>query len=297
MRRVIVVSCLLVLISFTGTSGVAAKAPEDTDAGPLFGGQWAWANNTSSQTSTLNSLPAVAEDYTATWCTNCVKVEHTLEDLQDSGEIQKYHFHRANDHEDPFGSNNTEQHFSSRYTAGAPPIVVFNGTQKQIGSTPNGDSLQEDYRTLIGQSLNLGNGNTTLSWTSQDGGTGIVSWSVDLDMTQFEEYDMSVNIWFVEAAAEFSEGSNGEGTYPSIVTEIVEVGNVATGTATVSIPTAYDGDDMQVHLMYHFTPIETTQDTGSEDKGEDDDSSSLSSISAIVSLSCIIAAAIFKWDN
>ena len=59
----------------------------------------------------------------------------------------------------------------------------------------------------------------------------------------------------------------------------------------------YDGDDMQVHLMYHFTPIETTQDTGSEDKGEDDDSNSLSSISAIVSLSCIIAAAIFKWDN
>ena len=297
MRRVIVVCCLLVLISFTGTSGVSAKAPEDTDAGAIFGGQWAWANNTSSQTSTLNSLPAIAEDYTATWCTNCVKVEHALEDLQDTGEIQKYHFHRANDHEDPFGSNNTEEHFSSRYNAGAPPIVVFNGTQKQIGSTPNGDSLEDDYRSLISQSLNLGSGNTTLSWASQDGRTGIVSWAIDLDMAQFEEYDMSVNIWFVEASAEFSEGSNGEEIYPSIVTEIVEVGNKETGTATVSIPDAYDGDDMQVHLMYHFTPIETTQDTGSEDKGEDDDSSSLSSISAIVSLSCIIAAAIFKWDN
>ena len=40
MRRVIVVCCLLVMISFTGTSGVAAKQAEDTSAGPLFGGQW-----------------------------------------------------------------------------------------------------------------------------------------------------------------------------------------------------------------------------------------------------------------
>ena len=295
MRRVIIVSCLLVLISFTGTSGVAAKAPEDTDAGALFGGQWAWANNTSSQTSTLNSLPAIAEDYTATWCTNCVKVEHVLEELQDSGEIQKYHFHRANDHEDPFGSNNTEQHFSNRYTTGAPPVVVFNGTQKQIGSSPNGESLQEDYRSLISQSLDLGSGNTTLSWTSQNEDAGVVSWAVDLDMAQFEGYEMSVNIWFVEASAEFSEGSNGEGTYPSIVTQIVEVGNVATGTATVSIPTAYDGDDMQVHLMYHFTPMDNGQNSGDEEVKETDDSSSLPSISIIVSLSCIIvAAAMFK---
>ena len=295
MRRVIIVSCLLVLISFTGTSGVAAKAPEDTDAGALFGGQWAWANNTSSQTSTLNSLPAIAEDYTATWCTNCVKVEHVLEELQDSGEIQKYHFHRANDHEDPFGSNNTEQHFSNRYTTGAPPVVVFNGTQKQIGSSPNGESLKEDYRSLISQPLDLGSGNTTLSWTSQNEDAGVVSWAVDLDMAQFEGYEMSVNIWFVEASAEFSEGSNGEGTYPSIVTQIVEVGNVATGTATVSIPAAYDGDDMQVHLMYHFTPLDNGQNSGDEEVKETDDSNSLPSISIIISLSCIIAAAaLFK---
>lgn len=297
MRRVVVVCCLLVLISFTGTSGVSAKAPEDTGAGPLFGGQWAWTNNTSSQTTTLDSLPSIAEDYTATWCTNCVKVEHVLEDLENNGEIKKYHFHRANDHEDPFGSDNTEQHFDSRYNAGAPPIVVFNGTQKQIGSTANGDSLEDDYRSLIGQSLNLGSGNTTLSWSSQDGQTGVVSWSAELNMEQFEEYEMSVNVWFVEASAEFTEGSNGEEIYPSIVTKIVEVGNKSSGTATVSIPNSYDGDDMQVHLMYHFTPIETSQDTGLEDTSEDSDSSSLPSISVVISLSCIIAAAIFKWDN
>ena len=291
MRRVIVVCCLLVMISFTGTNGVAAKEPVETNAGPLFGGQWAWANNTSSQTVALNSLPSVAEDYTATWCSNCVKVEHVLEDLEDDGSIQKYHFHRANDHEDPFGSNNTEQHFNSRYGSGAPPIVVFNGTQKQVGSTPNGDSLEDDYRVLINQSLNLGNGNTTMSWTSQEAGEGVISWAIDLDMVQFKDYDMSVNVWFVEASAEFQDGSNGEEIYPNIVTEIVEVGTSSTGTATITIPDSYDGDDMQVHLMYHFTPVVIDEDTGAEEVEEKEDSDALPALTVIASLFCIIAAA------
>ena len=290
MRRVIVVCCLLVMISFTGTSGVAAKQAEDTSAGPLFGGQWSWTNNTSSQTTALETLPSIAEDYTATWCTNCVKVEHVLETLEDDGSIQKYHFHRANDHEDPFGSNNTEQHFDDRYNAGAPPIVVFNGTQKQAGSTPNSESLEGDYRALISQSLNLGNGSTTFSWAPQGNNTGTVSWSVGLNMTQFEGYDMSVNVWFVEASAEFSEGSNGEEIYPSIVTKIVEVGTTTTGTSTIDIPNSYDGEDMQVHLMYQFTPIKVDEESGGDD-GDDEESSSLPSISVIASLSCIIAAA------
>ncbi len=295
MRRVLIVCFLLVMISFTGTSGVSAKAPEDTDAGPLFGGQWAWANNTSSQTTTLSTLPSIAEDYTATWCTNCVKVEHVLEDLQDEGTIQKYHFHRANDHEDPFGSTNTEQHFEERYSAGAPPIVVFNGTQKQIGSSPNGDSLTDDYRSLISQSLDLGDGNTTFSWTSQDGKEGMASWAVELGSVQLaaigETHELSVNAWFVEASAEFSEGSNGEEIYPSIVSKIIKLGTATTGTATISIPETYDGNDMQVHLMYHLIPIETDEDNGVDDVEEKDDSSALPSISIIASLACIVVAA------
>lgn len=288
MRRVMIVCCLLVMISFTGTNGVAAREAEDTDAGPLFGGQWAWANNTSSQTTTLDSLPSIAEDYTATWCTSCVKVEHVLQDMEDDGSIQKYHFHRANDHEDPFGSNNTEQYFDERYDARVPPIVIFNGTQKQVGSTPNSDSLEEDYRTLISQSLNLGEGNTTFSWASQGSNSGVASWSLDLDMTQFENYEMSVNIWLVEDSAEFLEGSNGEEIYPSIVSKIIDVGNSTTGTATIEIPTPYDGDDMQIHLMYLLTPITTDIEAGSP--GEED-SSSLPSISLLASISCILIAA------
>ena len=289
MRRVMIVCCLLVMISFTGTEGVAAREAEDTNAGPLFGGQWVWANNSSSQTTTLGSLPSIAEDYTATWCTSCVKVEHVLQDMEDDGSIQKYHFHRASDHEDPFGSDNTEQYFDKRYDAGAPPIVIFNGTQKQIGSTPNGESLEEDYRTLISQSLNLGDGNTTFSWASQGNNSGVASWALDLDMTQFENYEMSVNIWFVEDSAEFLEGSNGEENYPSIVSKIVDVGSSSTGTATIEIPNSYDGDDMQVHLMYLFTPIPTEIESG--DQGDENDSSSLPSISLIASISCILVAA------
>jgi hypothetical protein len=208
--------------------------------------------------------------------------------MEDDGSIQKYHFHRANDHEDPFGSNNTEQYFDERYDARVPPIVIFNGTQKQVGSTPNSDSLEEDYRTLISQSLNLGEGNTTFSWASQGSNSGVASWSLDLDMTQFENYEMSVNIWLVEDSAEFLEGSNGEEIYPSIVSKIIDVGNSTTGTATIEIPTPYDGDDMQVHLMYLLTPITTDIEAGSP--GEED-SSSLPSISLLASISCILIAA------
>lgn len=288
MRRVVVVCCLLVMIGFAGTGGVAAREPVDTNAGPLFGGQWAWVNNTSSQTTSLDTLPSIAEDYTATWCTSCVKVEHVLQDMEEDGSIQKYHFHRANDHEDPFGSNETELYFDSRYEAKVPPIVVFNGTQKQVGSTPNSDSLEEDYTALISQSLNLGSGNTTFSWASQESNTGIISWSIDINLTLFADYQLSVNAWFVEASAEFTEGSNGEEIYPNIVTTIVEVGNSKTGSATLDVPNSYDGDDMQVHLMYQLTPIEV--DTG-DDVKETEDSNSIPSISIIASLSCVVAAA------
>ena len=100
MRRVMLVCCLLILVGFSGTGNVSARPAEDSGSGPLFGGQWSWVNNSSYQNSDLNSLPAIAEDYTATWCTNCVKVESALQELDDEGILQKYHFHRNNDHED-----------------------------------------------------------------------------------------------------------------------------------------------------------------------------------------------------
>ena len=123
----------------------------------------------------------------------------------------------------------------------------------------------------------------------------MASWAVELGSVQLaaigETHELSVNAWFVEASAEFSEGSNGEEIYPSIVSKIIKLGTATTGTATISIPETYDGNDMQVHLMYHLIPIETDEDNGVDDVEEKDDSSALPSISIIASLACIVVAA------
>ncbi len=293
MRRVLLVCCLLILIGFTGTGNVSAKQAEDSGSGPLFGGQWTWANNSSYRFSDLDSLPAIAEDYTATWCTNCVKVEDVLQDLDDEGTIQKYHFHRNNDHEDPFGSDNTEAHYKQRYGTGAPPIVVFNGTVKQIGSLPNSDSLESDYRTIISQSLQL-EGNTSLTWTVEGNNSGMISWAINTDLTRFGEYNMSVNAWIVESSAEFKEGSNGKEVYPNIVKKIINLGSEKVGSTSIELPDAFDGDDLQIHLMYHFTPIDNSADETTSDSEDDGNDDSLPSISAITSIMILICAAMVR---
>ena len=293
MRRALMVCCLLILIGFTGTGNVSAKQAEDSGSGPLFGGQWTWANNSSSQTSDLDSLPAIAEDYTATWCTNCVKVEDVLQDLDDEGIVQKYHFHRNNDHEDPFGSENTEDHYKQRYGSGAPPIVVFNGTVKQIGSIPNSDSLETDYRTIVSQSLTLV-GNTTFTWTALGNNSGTVSWAIDTDLTRFGEYNMSVNAWIVESSAEFKQGSNGKEIYPNIVKKIINLGSEKIGTSSIDLPEAFDGDDLQIHLMYHFTPIDNSADEPINDSEQENKGDSLPSLSAITSIMVVLFAALIR---
>ena len=49
-----------------------ASPAEVLEVGVVFGGQWVEANNSTIQNSQLADLPAIVEDYTATWCTNCV---------------------------------------------------------------------------------------------------------------------------------------------------------------------------------------------------------------------------------
>jgi len=291
MRRAILVCCLLILVGFTGTGSVTAKPIEDSGSGPLFGGQWAWANNSSSQNSDLGLLPAIAEDYTATWCTNCVKVESALQELDDEGILQKYHFHRNNDHEDPFGSNNTEDHFKQRYGTGAPPIVVINGVIKKIGSIPDSESLKSDYQAMANQSLGL-SGNSTFTWTSQNNGSGVISWAIETDLTRFDDYEMSVNAWIVEGFAEFKEGSNGKEIYPNIVRKIINLGSEKIGSSNIDLPAAFDGDDLQIHLMYHFTQIDNSIEEPVDDSPEEDDA--LPNISVLASIIVLIFAALVR---
>jgi thiol-disulfide isomerase/thioredoxin len=267
-----------------------ASPAEALEVGVVFGGQWAEANNSTVQASQLSDLPAIVEDYTATWCTNCVEVEHALDDVAQQIPLQQYNFHRSiGETQDPFGTDILDQRWDARYGQRVPPTVIFNGSQKQVGSVSNGDSLQDDYTALAQLDLSLGQGSSSFSWTATGQGSGSVSWNLSIDDSQFGEGVISVNLWVVEASAHFEDGTNGLEDYPFIVREIQSLGNSTSGTAQITLPEAFDGDDLSVHLMYQvINPIvednnDTLDSKTSKEKG-------LPAISLIATLAIIIAA-------
>ena len=70
-------------------------------------------------------------------------------------------------------------------------------------------------------------------------------------MANFPEgSEIESSLWIVEKLAYFPDGGNEEEYYNKSVRGIIELGNATTGTMEVTMPTAYDGDDLQVHLIH-----------------------------------------------
>ena len=103
MRRLIAIISVLMLVAIT-TPTTNALPPEQTDAGALFGGQSSIANNTTALTGELADMPVIVEEYTATWCSNCVDVEMAIKNIADQENIKSYMFHRSiGETQDPLG--------------------------------------------------------------------------------------------------------------------------------------------------------------------------------------------------
>ena len=288
---------LILLISIVPSSN--AGAPEDLEeVGFVFGGVHIEAWNSGNSTSNLSDLPAIVEDYTATWCTNCVKVEHALNDVEETNNMQQYHFHRfIGESEDPLGCQEGDDRWIERYDQRLPPTVVFNGTIRQVGSVPSGDSLQDDYNANLQNSLSLGQGTSTLGWVaSTNDSSAIATWNLVMDTDAIPEgATVMSSIWVVEHLAYFPDGSNGEEYYHESVRAIIELGDSMSGSMDVTLPTAYDGDDLEVHLIHEVVlpePVDEDTVTPADPvEEEDDEDSGLQSISLIAVLSVIMVAA------
>lgn len=279
MRRLLVVVLLAAsLVSFSLPANALPASPVEN--GMVFGGQWAPAGNASvTVTENLSDLPAVVEVFTATWCENCVDVEHALDDVQADGWLQQYHIHRAiGETQDPFGTEALDQRWRDKYGPSSPPAVVFNGTMKKIGSVADDGTLQNEFTNLAQRDLGLGNGSSSFTWTPTGDSTGTLAWVLDLDAQHLENATLNVSAFVVEAAADFEEGTNGLGTYPHIVHNIQVLGHELQGTGTVTLPQAFDGDDLQVHLIYEIIPNEPEADEEPIDVAEpkDNDTPALS---------------------
>jgi len=276
-----------------------AGAPEELDeVGFVFGGVHVDANNSGNATMALSDLPAIVEDYTATWCTNCVKVEHALDDVEETNNMQQYHFHRfIGESEDPLGCQEGDDRWIERYDQRLPPTVVFNGTIRQVGSVPSGDSLQDDYNANLQNSLSLGQGTSTLGWVaSTNDSSAIATWNLVMDTDTIPEgATIMSSIWVVEHIAYFPDGSNGEDYYHESVRAIIALGDSMSGSMDVTLPTAYDDDDLEVHLIHEVVlpePVDEDPVTPADPvEEEDDEDSGLPSISFIAVLSVIIVAA------
>lgn len=134
------VAVLVIIFALSVLSPAQAAEVEELDSGMLFGGLHGLANETIALNSSLNDLPTIAEDYTATWCGQCLAVEDALENVASSSNMQVYSIHRnISDPEDPLGSEAVDAQFRDRfdpYLPWKPPIVGFNGTYAISGNVP-----------------------------------------------------------------------------------------------------------------------------------------------------------------
>ena len=301
MRARVISIILIMLISIIPSS--TAGQPENLDeVGAVFGGAHINATSPGNISLNLSEMPAIVEDYTATWCTNCVEVEHALDDVEETNNMQQYHFHRfISENEDPLGSQEGDERWIERYEQRLPPTVIFNGTIRQIGSVPAGDSLQEDYNSNLQNQLDIGDGLSSLGWMPDEGNmSGIVAWSLDVDMANFPANStIKSAIWVVETLAYFPEGSNGEDYYHESVIGIIELGENLSGTKDITLPPAYDDNDLEIHLIHEVIlpePVDLEEDapveSDKEEESEDDDEGVLPSLSLLAVLTITMFAAI-----
>ena len=276
MTRLVVVGVLAVLMVSVVPVAHAAEIKE-LETGILFGGLHGMANETIAVNSTLDDLPAIAEDYTATWCGNCVEVGEALETVAENISMEIYAVHRnIYETQDPLGNENVDLRFRDRYDIYAPefkpPVAGINGKFALRGSNPVGDSLESDFADLASEPRNLGEGLVSMTWTPTGENSGTVVWSID----QSTSAVYNVTVWMVEKEAYFPDGTNNQIYYHHIVREIIDVGAVtdaglSTGTKQIAYADAYDDDDLEVHIMFHeyIERPEVQDDAQTEPESED----------------------------
>ena len=235
-----------------------ADATEDSDGGSIAVLSTP-VDNHSSFSSSVSEAPILIEVYTATWCETCIPAEDALdsETSQLDVEIIKFHRHLF-EVEDPFGNNNTEGRWLSRYgpasaaaeqSSRTPPTIIVSGERMHIGSTPSaGMTLAEEYR----ESLNLvtsppisENSSLEITWDGQ-----ILDWSWEWEeeksrcRTACDSVTTDLTLLIRETSGDFPEGANGQGVYYNILRDAMPLD--AAGSTNLELPSAWDGDDLEL---------------------------------------------------
>ena len=257
---------LLAIMSLTAISSGQSNlgdvpwvdATEDSDGGSIAVLS-TLVDNHSSFSSSVSEAPILIEVYTATWCETCIPAEDALDSETSELDVEIIKFHRhLFEVEDPFGNNNTEGRWLSRYgpasaaaeqSSRTPPTIIVSGERMHIGSTPSpGMTLAEEYR----ESLNLvtsppisENSSLEITWDGQ-----ILDWSWEWEeeksrcRTACDSVTTDLTLLIRETSGDFPEGANGQGVYYNILRDAMPLD--AAGSTNLELPSAWDGDDLEL---------------------------------------------------
>ena len=260
------ITILLAIMSLTAISSGQSNsgdvpwvdATEDSDGGSIAVLS-TLVDNHSSFSSSVSEAPILIEVYTATWCETCIPAEDALDSETSELDVEIIKFHRhLFEVEDPFGNNNTEGRWLSRYgpasaaaeqSSRTPPTIIVSGERMHIGSTPSaGMTLAEQYR----ESLNLvtsppisENSSLEITWDGQ-----ILDWSWEWEeeksrcRTACDSVTTDLTLLIRETSGDFPEGANGQGVYYNILRDAMPLD--AAGSTNLELPSAWDGDDLEL---------------------------------------------------
>ena len=229
-------------------------------------------SNISETTVIEDNFVPVIEVYTATWCTNCVYTENSLNEAIGDTEVFLIHYHRHKfELIDPFGSNSTDHRWESTYgdasyavsvpkNTRSPPSKVFFGEMLHVGMRASSSSLVNDFATSLatGPTSHF-SGPASFSATQTEQGSLQVSWN--LSGLEYQCIDgggscptiaLSPWVMFIEDSIHYPEGINGLDYYLHVLHEAHEFDGL-TGTSTLDIPTVWDGDDLSVVLLIDWS--------------------------------------------
>ena len=252
-KRLVSIILISFSVIFCNFTTVTASNEVESERSPIFGGIIIEPNENFNTSINTMDAPSIAHIFTATWCTPCVEVEHSIEDVANETGTVMLTFHRfAGETEDPFGSENAENWWKEWFNEERPlqPTAIINGGESLIGASKG--SYDNLYAEAINKPNLESNGQTENSriHISFDSNSSEFIWEV----TEVNECDnVKTFVNFVEDVAYFPNGSNGLDNYTHIVHHVKEISG-GSGTADLSQSlsgiSAYDGDDLKLIVTF-----------------------------------------------
>ena len=294
---VLIVIALLALTSTaSGTQVTEVASPATNHSGGIIGGIEMLANASFEVSMNLSELRPVIEAYTAVWCTNCVKTEHSMDEALAQRDVVRIHVHNTTN--DPFGTEDGDERWSNRYgdaTAADPasggryrmiaPTAIVGGSWMHLGTRAEVlDELSDEYNVSLTTAAGWSPmGNLEFKWDVTGNSTGILSYNLSTDVrpagglecdiegaTLIVTGDCATHSIQVRAAAIedmiYHDGSNGQSYYPHVARAWYDLGGGLSGTHDLSLPGAWDDHDIHLVLFIEWTDLSTSDNypAGSE---------------------------------